>query len=1185
MKKYLRYLLALIVLAICAGAQAAPRFYNLTAREVSVTDAPPSFTRYFSLTGNYQDSVYTATIAYPEYIDMSAAEREKYEKLGVALPPESPEVQQSIVFDRKQPSLAVDFCPVVYREGRYRLLVSFMLRIEATPKSTFGKSVQLRETTTPAGRYAAHSVLASGRWVKIRVSTTGVHQLTSSLIRQAGFSNPDKVRIYGYGGNLRKEVLSEADIIEHDDLKEVPTCTVGGRRLFYARGSVSWDNGIRAERVRNNYSDYGYYFLTEGDDTPLSVDSAAFLQSFYPANEDYVSLHEVDGYAWFEGGRKLFDTEAVNVGASKSIVFKNPTGASAAQLRVNVTSGVTSQVRVSANGKDLGTLRVSVATGSNAFDEGGERGGAYTLQNIPENDTITFTVLSGGPMRLDYVQMSYDVPRPAPNLETAEFPVPEYVYAITNQDHHADPQADMVIIIPTSQKTLKQAQRLKAFHESRDGLRVNIVPADELYNEFSSGTPDASAYRLYMKMLYDRASTADDAPKYLLLFGNCVWDNRMLTTTCSSLNADDYLLCYESANSFNKVKCYIDDGFFCYLDDGEGSSPLIKDKLDVGVGRFPVCTEDDAKTMVDKTISYAENQNAGPWQNTLMFMGDDGNENMHMQDANEVATLVTDTYPNYLVKKVMWDSYTRETSSTGNTYPEATRVIKQQQAAGALIMDYAGHGKENQMSHERVLRLNDFANFSNTNLPLWISASCDIMPFDSPTENIGVTAVLNSKGGAVAFYGTTRTVYANYNTLMNKRFVRAILSRSDNNKPLTLGEAQRIAKNALERNSEEEAVNNLQYSLLGDPALALCLPTPAIVVDSINGTPATDTKMGTMRAGETVRLQGHVENGAAFSGIVTATVRDTEETITCRLNDTSEASTAFVYKDRTKTLYQGSDSVRAGKFDIIFAIPRDINYNDGCGLVNLYAYATVGDTMTTVNGHNDRFYVTGGDLAPNDSIGPSIYCYLNSPSFVDGGEVNATPYFVAEVTDKDGINAAGSGIGHDLQLIIDGKMAQTYNLNDNFAYDFGTYTRGTTYYNIPELEAGEHTLVFRAWDILNNMSQAELSFRVVRGIEPSFSISCTDNPAKTATTFVVAHDRVGSDIDVEIEVLDTRGRTLWRHEDNSTSSDSNYTYTWDLTASGGQHLETGVYLYRVKLTADGATKRSKAKKLIVINNK
>ena len=93
----------------------------------------------------------------------------------------------------------------------------------------------------------------------------------------------------------------------------------------------------------------------------------------------------------------------------------------------------------------------------------------------------------------------------------------------------------------------------------------------------------------------------------------------------------------------------------------------------------------------------SQNANVGAWQNTLMFMGDDGNGNLHMQDADDVANDVLTTYPAYLVKKVMWDAYTRETSSSGNTYPEATRIIKQQQAAGALIMDYAGHGDPTQI--------------------------------------------------------------------------------------------------------------------------------------------------------------------------------------------------------------------------------------------------------------------------------------------------------------------------------------------------------------------------------------------------------------------------------------------------------------------------------------------------------
>ena len=149
--------------------------------------------------------------------------------------------------------------------------------------------------------------------------------------------------------------------------------------------------------------------------------------------------------------------------------------------------------------------------------------------------------------------------------------------------------------------------------------------------------------------------------------------------------------------------------------------------------------------------------------------------------------------------------------------------------------------------------------------------------------------------------------------------------------------------------------------------------------------------------------------------------------------------------------------------------------------------------------------IGGSDIAANDSVGPSVYCYLNSPSFVIGGAVNPTPYFVAEITDKDGINVSGSGIGHDMLLIIDGKQTQTYTLNDNFSFDFGSYTSGTTYYVIPELAVGKHSLKFRVWDILNNVTTSELQFEVKKGVKPSFSVSCTDNPARDNTTFIIAH--------------------------------------------------------------------------------
>ena len=1158
----------------------AQRFFNLTASEVRTDSIVPSFSHLEPLNGNFRDSLYTTTIAYPEFIDMPAADVANYRKHHSELPPKLPTVETNVVFDRKVPFLSTTFCPVVYRSGKYQLLVSFMLKRTATPLRTGRRNAPQREdATSPAARYAAHSVLATGKWVKIRVAESGFHQITEALVRQAGFSDINKVKVYGYGGNLLNEVLNADDLINTDDLKEVPTYKSGNRRVFYARGPVSWQSNSATERIRNPYSDYGYYFLTESDEAPATVDAETMAAANYPNPDDYHTHHEVDAYAWYNGGRNLFDSQSIALGSSQTLTISAPQVKGNPCLAVCVSAATTSKIQVAVNDSLAGLVRTSM--GNATYVSGCRNIAVFTIRNIKAENTIKLTVQQGGPMRLDYITFIWPEAKPMPDLDSESLPTPQYVYGITNQDHHADAQADMVIIIPTSQKLLAQAQRIKAFHEQRDGMRVNIVPADELYNEFSSGTPDASAYRHYMKMLYDRATDANDLPKYLLLFGDCVWDNRMLTSACRNLNADDYLLCFESEESFDRRSCYIDDGFFAMLDDGEGAKPLWVDKLDVAVGRFPVTTEDEAKVLVDKTITYANNKNGGAWQNTIFFMGDDGDNNQHMNDADQVAEQVITEYPSYTVKKVMWDSFTRETSATGNTYPDVTRIIKQQQQAGALVMDYAGHGSEIQMSHEKVLRITDFENFSNTNLPLWVTASCDIMPFDGGEATIGETAMLNSKGGAVAFYGTTRTVYAAQNTVLNKNFMHYVLSYNDDGSPCTIGEAQRLAKNC--SGNESIAHNTLQYSLLGDPALALLLSTAKVVVDEINGK-ATGPDSGiTLKAGSLTKVKGHIEGADDFNGIVTVTVRDNRELVTCRLNDRAEAETPFTYYDRPNTLYNGSDSVRNGRFEITFPVPKDINYSNQTGLINLYA---INSSHTVIaNGYDDSFIVGGSDITENDSIGPSIYCYLNSPSFQNGGEVNSTPYFVAQIMDKDGINATGNGIGHDMQLIIDGKQTSTYSLNDNFTYDFGSYTSGNTYYNIPELEVGKHTLVFRAWDMLNNVSIAQLSFSVVKGLKPQCTIECTQNPATDNTSFIITHDRSGMELNVGIDVFDMSGRLLWRHDEVGTSQGSAYTVDWNLTLDNGQKLDTGVYLYRVRLSSEGGTRTSKAKKLIVVGNK
>lgn len=1172
-----------LLVAVTANAQ-RQRFFNLTVEDIEIDSLLPQFTYAIPVGENYADSVYQLEIRYPEFIDMSKEDEARYAKLCGSPLPSLPSITQQMVVEKKKGILEFSLVPLVERDGKKQFLVSFMIAMTSRPNASSSKKAKnVAKASGAADRYASHSVLASGRWAKIRVPSDGVYQLTEALVKKAGFSNLAHVKIYGYGGNLQNEKLVGSELAELDDLPEVPSCIVNGKRLFYGKGPVSWNNASATRRTRNPYSNYGYYFLTESDETPLSVDSAAFLQSFYPSADDYHSLHEIDNYSWYQGGRNLFENSPINVGSSKVYTLPNTAHATSGVLSVSVTAGQATTVQVEFNDSLVGQQVISLGE----YDKGSESRAIYSVEGLRATDSIKISTISGGLVRLDYISMAYNQPRPAPDLAQGSFPSPEYVYNITNQDHHADKEVDMVIIIPTSQKLLSPAQRLADFHEQHDSLKVKIVPADELYNEFSSGTPDANAYRRYLKMLYDRAETEEQQPKYLLLFGDAVWDNRMLTSDCKAFDPDDYLLAFESENSFSELYCYVDDGWFTLLDDGEGTNQLSSDKQDVAVGRFPVTTLTDAEAVVDKTISYAEDANAGAWQNVIVFMGDDGNQNLHMRDVNETADKISSLYPNYQVKKVMWDAYTRVSSSTGNTYPEVSSIIKQQQALGALIFDYAGHGRPDQISHESVLRLNDFRNFSNSNLPLWITASCDIMPFDGTEATIGETALLNSKGGAVAFYGTTRTVYANYNKSLNTTFLKYVLRQVDG-KPTPLGEAQRLTKNEMITTRQDITANKLQYSLLGDPALSLNLPRQNVVIDSLAGVKMGTAELPELRAGAIVTIKGHVEkNGLAdnsFNGLVTVVVRDTRELVTCKKNDPIQTKTAFTFYDRQKTLYTGSDSVRNGFFEMTFAVPRDINYADGTGLINTYAVSS--DHQSLANGAESRFLVNGTDSVSNDSIGPSIYCYLNSPSFVNGGTVNATPYFVAQVTDKDGINASGSGIGHDLQLTIDGDMQKTYNLNDHFTFDFGSFTKGSTYYNIPELSEGPHTLTFRAWDVLNNPSTAKLSFNVVKGLQPEIaSVSCTNNPATTSTTFIVTHNFMGSQVDLVIDVFDMSGRLLWQHSESGVSSSNAYTVSWDLTVDGGARLQTGVYLYRVRLSSDGGSQATKAKKLVVIGNK
>ena len=1184
MRKYVLTTITFLCLVVGAAAQ---DFFNLTANEVKIDSMLPCFTHQRPLGANYADSVYEVSIEYPEFVDMSPTDIARYQRLTDSELPEMPVVRQTVSTSRKQGVLDISFVPLVKRDGRYQKLVSFMLKVRSAAAS---HARGMRRAASASERYAAHSVLASGRWVKISIPETGVYQLTDNFIRRAGFSNPSKVKLYGYGGALQPEALTGDYLTQTDDLKELPTYEVNGRRLFFGVGPVNWNKATDKLRTRNNYSTVGYYFLTQGDDEPAKIDEQTFKESFEQNPYFYHSMVEPEEYAWYHGGRNLYGRTPLLM--NTQVDYELEAAGSEGTLSVAMTYDGYCAADVLLNGEVVGSLEVSAETVASGVSYFGEKTtyssvATYTW-NFPCStlktgmNTVSLKKTSGmlTKMRLDHVTLTLNDPKSVADLNTGTFAEPKILGVLTSQDRHADTAVDMIIIIPASCKLLAQAERLKTLHEQKDGLSVRIVPADELFNEFSSGTPDANAYRRYLKMFYDRASTEAEIPKYLLLLGDGAWDNRMLCTEWAGKDADDFLLCYESENSFSNVYCYVSDDYFCLLDDNERIEDFMG-KPDVAVGRISARTEEEAKIAVDKIESYRNNEHAGTWQNLICFMGDDGDNNQHMAAADELATMTNRLDPAFNIKKIYWDAYTRTTTATGNSFPDVRRLLKQQMQEGALVMNYSGHGSAYSMSHEMVLLLADFAEPTSLRLPLWVTASCDIMPFDTHIDNFGEKAMFNTKGGAIAFFGTTRTVFMERNLYINRAFMKHLLTVEDG-KRISMAEAVRRAKCELVESSTggDRSANKLNYSFLGDPALALAAPTIKASVSTINGVDVSTKSLIQLKSGEKVTVTGTVDGQSSFNGVASIVVRDVQETIVCKMNNSDVAMT---YTDRPNTIYNGSDSVRNGQFSITFVVPRDISYSTASG--QMLVYAINNEKTVSAHGVEEGFMMNGTANTGNTEVGPSIYCYLNDRSFVNGGTVNSTPYFFAELTDADGINGSGNGIGHDMELIIDGDMSKTYILNSYFHYDFGDYTSGTVGYSIPELAEGKHKLLMRAWDVLNNSSTAELEFVVDPTLEPQLlNIVCVRNPARSNTRFLITHDRMGSDMNVTLEIFDASGRVIWRKSERGVSTDSTYVVDWDLTVDGGSRLHTGLYLYRVLISSNGSTEASAAQKLIVVGN-
>jgi hypothetical protein len=1200
--------------------------------------------------------------------------------------PSVPEIETG--FQYKRPISFIYFVPLRRNaSGAIEKLLSFEYTFVSAPfvpqaNHPASNPSLLSNARMASANAAGSSVLSSGDWYKLAVSTTGILKIDYAFLQQIGINpaniDPRQIRIYGNAIGM----LPQANAAPRaDDLNENAIFVQGESDgifnssdyvLFYAKSPDTWNYNTTAQKfthTKHLYSDYAYYFLTIGPGNGLRI-----------ANEPEVSgplqtITTFDDYKFYEpeqtnilkSGREwygdIFDfTLQRNYDFSFPGITPNSNIKVTAKMMANSPATYPTQINTSftasINGNTLGNINLAgiiVSPGDNYPYKGSDGINTFTINSNLVNSSnlsiglaynksgnfsasgyfnyleinterdlqlygnqtsfrsvsstnagVSQFVIKGvsnnlsiwdvtDPLKAKNQLYSFTAQQDSFTVVTDtikeyimftgnSFSTPAFIEKIKNQDLHGinSPNLpDMVIV--TIPEFKSAAQSLANFRYTNDKLDVIVTTTEEIYNEFSSGAQDVTAIRDFMKMLYDRG-TASDSIRYLLLFGDCSYDYKSRVS-----GNTNYVPVYESRESLFPLHTYSSDDYFGLLDNSEGiwADPYTNfESTDIGIGRLPVKNSFEAYEVVNKIIHYnGSKEGLGKWRNRLTFISDDldVSGNTFLSESNGLATKIETTHKQYNVSKIYMDAYAQVNSPSGETAPTVNEAIRQEIEKGSFLVNFVGHGSEIQWTQEDVLNVNTIAKWENYNkLPFFITATCEFGRYDDPSRVSGAeTILLSNQGGGIGLLCSTRPVFSGSNNTLNLSFLDALFAKSG-------GRMQRlgdIIMQAKTNDSNRFSVNNRNYGLLSDPSMMLEYPEENVVLTKINSNNIS-ASADTIKALSKVTIEGEVRNGggskmANFNGSVYITVYDKPSTI----NTFPPLNTTF--KSMNNFIYEGIASVQNGGFTITFVVPKDISYAYDFGKISLYASKNsfAADTLDAAGYYSNIVIGGTSSTVTADNSPPLIRLFMHDTTFVFGGVTNSNTVLIAKISDENGINIAGEGIGHEITASLD-NSTNVFVLNEFYSSILDNYQQGMINFPIKGISPGNHSIKLKAWDTYNNSSEAYLEFVVANNEEMAIqNVLNYPNPFSTHTNFHFDHNRAGDDIEVLVSIYTISGKLIKTLDNRFYGSGSHISdINWDGKDDFGDNIGKGVYVYKVDIRSlrDGSN-NFKYQKLVILN--
>ena len=754
---------------------------------------------------------------------------------------------------------------------------------------------------------------------------------------------------------------------------------------------------------------------------------------------------------------------------------------------------------------------------------------------------------------------------------------------VSNQDIHGMESPELLIISP--QEYLPAAEKVAEMHRSQDGMLVHVLTPEVIYNEFSSGTPDVSAFRRVMKMWYDRdmESKGKQEIKYCLIFSRPTYDNKMVTPAVKNAGYPRIPI-WQSSTGFTENTSYSTDDYIGMLEDHDNISNMGSAKIKVAVGRFPVRSIEEANTAAEKLIAYTTDPGKAAWRNNVMMIADDQDAGQHLDQTEKMYKEMIESGKgkDYQYERLYLDNFKRQLTSVGLEYPEAKQRLMSKFEEGQALVTYIGHANTVSWTHEHLLNWKDINSFSNTKLPVLYAATCEFARWDADEYSGAEVLWAFPKTGVIAMICPSRAVFINMNGPLSAQFGKYALIRHQDGSPTRLGDSYLNTKNGISGSDD----NKLRYALIGDPAMKMPVYNYDVKTTSIYDvditSPSTEYPIVEARSNPVIKgiiTDADGNHATDFNGFVYLKLYDAEKVIETLGN--GDDGRVMLYNDRKTKLYDGVTKVENGTWEAKIYMPSEIENNFTPGRISLYALSNDG---REANGATESFYVYGYDSnAQEDFEGPEIHnFYLNHANFKNGDVTYKTPVVYATFSDESGINLSDAGIGHALMLSLDGTTIYSDVINF-YSPDLSDSRKGSITYQLPELEPGKHSLTLSVWDCANNSSYANIEFNVAAIKNPDiYDINTSLNADSSGVEFIISSDRPLSALQCDLEIFDINGIRIWHNSVNDRTDEfSDMRLNWDFKTSAGNRVNKGIYICRASLTSPEGKTTNKSKKIII----